>query len=129
EEVFDMPIFDIRSFGAVGDGVANDARAIQAAIDACNAAGGGTVLVPAGATFLTGSIELRSHVELHVERGATLAGSPDPADYTARLEVGALSAGVVDDENDSALMLITARDATNIAITGAGTINGAGRHF
>jgi len=124
-----MPVHDIRTHGAVGDGTTNDAAAIQSAIDACHAAGGGTVLVPAGATFLTGSIELRSHVELHVERGAVLAGSGDPAHYTARLEVGALSAGVVDADNDAALMLITARDATNIAITGAGTIDGGGRHF
>jgi len=124
-----MTTIDIRSHGAVGDGITNDAVAIQATIDACHEAGGGTVLVPAGATFRTGSIELRSHVELHVERGAVLAGSSDPADYTARLAVGALSAGVLDAENDSALMLITARDATDIAITGAGTIDGAGRSF
>lgn len=124
-----MAIFDVRSYGAVGDGTTNDAAAIQAAIDACHKAGGGTVLVPAGARFRTGSIELRSHVELHVERGAVLAGSDDPGDYTARLEVGALSAGVVDAENDSALILITARDCTDIAITGAGIIDGAGRFF
>ncbi len=124
-----MATHDIRDHGAVGDGVTDDAAAIQAAIDACSAAGGGTVLVPAGATFCTGSIELRSHVELHVERGAVLAGSADPAAYTARLQVGALSAGVVDPDNDSALMLITARDAVDVAITGAGTIDGAGRHF
>ena len=119
-----MAIYDIRQHGAVGDGVANDAAAIQTAIDACSDAGGGTVLVPAGSTFRTGSIELRSHVELHVERGAVLAGSADPADYTARLDVGALSGGVVDDQNDAALMLITARAAADIAITGAGTIDG-----
>jgi len=124
-----MPVHDIRDHGAVGDGTTNDAAAIQAAIDASHAAGGGTVLVPAGATYMTGSIELRSYVELHVERGAVLAGSPDPAAYTARLEVGALSAGVVDPDNDAALALITARDATDIAITGAGRIDGAGRHF
>jgi len=124
-----MAIHDIRQHGAVGDGVINDAAAIQSAIDACAGAGGGTVLVPAGSTYRTGSIELRSHVELHVERGAVLAGSADPADYTARLEVGALSAGVVNAANDAALMLITARDATDVAITGAGTIDGAGQHF
>jgi len=124
-----MSIIDIRSHGAVGDGTTNDAPAIQAAIDACHRSGGGTVLVPAGATYRSGSIELRSHVELHVERGAVLAGSADPADYTARCEVGALSAGVVDAENAAALMFITARDATDIAITGAGVIDGAGRSF
>lgn len=124
-----MPTFDIRDHGATGDGATNDAAAIQAAIDACHAAGGGRVLVPAGATYLSGSIELRSHVELHVERGAVLAGAPDPAAYTARLEVGALSAGVVNDENDAALAFITANGATDIAITGAGRIDGAGRAF
>ena len=124
-----MPTFNTPAYGAVGDGRTNYAPAIQAAIDACNAASGGTVLVPAGATFMTGSIELARGVELHVERGATLAGSGNVEDYTARLEVGALSAGVVNEENAAALMLITARDATNVAITGAGTINGAGRHF
>lgn len=46
--------FDIRAFGATGDGVTNDAPATPAAIDACHQAGGGTVVVPAGATFPTG---------------------------------------------------------------------------
>lgn len=124
-----MSRYDIRDHGAVGDGTTNDAPAIQAAVDACHAAGGGTVVVPAGATFRTGSIELRSHVELHVERGAVLAGSPDPAAYTVRLEVGALSAGVVNPQNDLALALITARGCTDVAITGAGRIDGAGQHF
>lgn len=58
-----------------------------------------------------------------------LAGSAHPADYTARLEVGALSTGKVNPENDAALMLITARDAVDVDITGGGTIDGAGRHF
>ncbi|WP_162458218.1 glycoside hydrolase family 28 protein [Pseudactinotalea terrae] len=124
-----MSSYDIRNYGAVGDGVTKDTAAIQATIDACHAAGGGTVVVPAGATFLTGSIELRSFVELHVERGAVLAGSDDPADYTARFHVSALSSGVMRQDSDATLILITANDARDIAITGAGTIDGAGRHF
>ena len=120
---------DIRRYGAVGDGVALDTAAVQAAIDAAHAAGGGTVVVPAGGTFLIGSIELRSHVELHVERGAVLQGSPHWSDYTARFRVGALSAGVVHDGTETSAALVTARDATDIAITGAGTIDGAGAAF
>ena len=118
-----MPTIDIRDHGALGDGTTNDAPAIQSAIDACHAAGGGRVLIPSGATYLSGSIELRSNVELHVERGAVLAGAPDPAAYTARLEVGALSGGVVNDQNDAALAFITANGATDVAITGGGRID------
>ncbi len=122
-------VFDIRNYGAIGDGTTNDALAIQSAVDACHNAGGGRVLVPAGAIYLTGSIELRSNVELHIERGAALEGSADPTHYTARLEVGALSGGLVDPENDAALAMITARNAQDVAISGAGRIDGAGRHF
>lgn len=124
-----MAIHDIRDHGAVGDGTTNDAAAIQEAIDTCHEAGGGTVLVPAGGTYFTGSIQLRSYVELHIERGAILAASADPADYPQRLNVGALSGGVLDAEHQEALMLLMARDAVDIAITGAGTIDGGGRHF
>lgn len=58
-----MGTYDVRDFGARGDGSTNDAPAIQAAIDACAARGVGTVLVPAGATYLAGSILLRSFVD------------------------------------------------------------------
>jgi polygalacturonase len=76
--------FNIRDFGALGDGVTNDAAAIQAAIDAAHQNGGGTVFVPAGATFLSGSIVLKSNVELNVERGATLQASGEWGDITER---------------------------------------------
>ena len=80
-----MAIREIRFYGAVGGGITNDAVAIQASIDACHGSCGGTVLVPARGTFRVGSIELRSHVERHVERGAVLAGSTDPAHCTSRM--------------------------------------------
>lgn len=74
-------IFDITQFGAVcGDAL--QTAAIQSAIDACFAAGGGEVVVPAG-TFLTGGIRLRSGVALHLLAGAVLRGSRDPQDYFA----------------------------------------------
>lgn len=119
----------ITEFGAVGDGVTNDARAIQATIDAVHTAGGGTVVVPAGHTFRSGSIELRSHVELHLERGAVLQASGDWAEMTARRSVGALSNGIVDDLTEQSAAFLTAEGATDIAVTGAGIIDGGGRFY
>lgn len=121
--------FDIGAHGAVGDGHTNDAIAIQAAIDACCANGGGTVIVPAGRTFLAGSIVLKSHVELHLERGAVLQASGDWDDITERTTVSALSGGVVTDATVQSGQFITAYDATDIAITGPGTVDGGGRHY
>ena len=68
--------FDVRAFGATGDGKKLDTEAINKAIEAAAAAGGGTVLVPAG-TYLSFSIRLKSHITLQLEAGATLvAASP-----------------------------------------------------
>src|SRR5438105_3564369 len=75
-------IFNIKAFGAVGNGRSNDAHAIQKAIDACSAAGGGIVLVPSGNTFLAGPFNLKSFVELNVEAGARLLASSDQTVYT-----------------------------------------------
>ncbi len=79
-------VYDITQFGAVADGVTNCAAAIQAAVDAAAANGGGTVLLPPG-RYVSGSVLLKSHVELHLEAGAVLMSSlreeailPFPAD-------------------------------------------------
>lgn len=60
-------IYNIMDYGAKGDGVTDDAAAIQAAIDQCSKSGGGTVLVPAGRTFMCSPFHLASFVELHLE--------------------------------------------------------------
>src|SRR3982074_1320647 len=70
-------IFDIRTYGAVGDGKAVDSPAINKAIEAAAAAGGGTVLFPAG-TWLSFSIRLKSHVALHLSQGAILLAADSP---------------------------------------------------
>src|SRR5215472_3076863 len=77
--------FNVRAFGATGDGKTLDTPAINKAIEACLKAGGGTVYFPAG-TYLSGSIHLKSYINLHLDAGATLLGAPqsmgayDPAE-------------------------------------------------
>lgn len=117
---------NIRDHGAVGDGNANDTRAVQAAIDAVAKAGGGRVHCPSG-VYRIGTIVLKDHVELHVGGGATLLGSADEADYcvahNAPRDLG------LPRERVSAAHLIFARDAKHVAITGHGVIDGNGRAF
>ena len=69
-----------RAYGAKGDGVSKDTAAIQAAIDACEQQGGGTVRLIAG-TYLSAPIVLKSNITLQLDKGATLLGSADHADY------------------------------------------------
>jgi len=71
----------IAEHGAVADGKTMNTAAIQAAVEACAQAGGGTVVVPAGA-WLTGSVQLKSNVTLQLDNGAMLRASPNLADYT-----------------------------------------------
>ncbi len=107
------PCFTVRDFGATGNGVALDTAALNAAIAACHTAGGGTVFVPAG-TYLIGTVDLLSHVTLHLDAGSTLKGSPNMADYRVLTRATEL-------RNTT---LICAEGAHHIAITGRGTIDG-----
>lgn len=119
-------LFDIRAFGARGEGNGNDGPAMQRAIDACAARGGGVVYAPPG-VYLTGTLLLKSRVELHLEAGAILRGSPERADYTAQYNLPRDTGYVC--EKGFPEHLIYARDAETIAITGRGTIDGNGRAF
>ena len=110
--------FPITSYGAVGDGTHDCTDAFRQAIAACNAAGGGRVLVPAG-RFLTGAIHLRSNVNLHVVAGGTIAFSTDAAKYLPN--VLTRFEGV---EAMSYSPLIYAFEQENVAITGEGTLDG-----
>lgn len=99
---------NILSLGAKPDSNSNNTAVIQSAIDQCFLAGGGRVFIPAG-KYITGSLHLKSDVELHLESGAVIIGSIDPADYP---------------QNDIAL--ICSHGQKNISVTGMGSINGRG---
>ncbi len=118
--------FDVRAFGAKGDGTTKDTAAVQAALDACARSGGGRVAVPPG-TYLIGSIYLGDRTELHLEAGATLLGSPDLADYNAP-DAYPQNWGSKN-EGWSAKHLILALEKKGVSITGQGVIDGNGRAF
>lgn len=118
-------IYDVRHFGAKGDGRTVDTAAVQTAIDACSRGGGGTVLVPAG-VFVIGATELKSNVVLHVATGGTLLGSGDGKQYHA-IEAIPLSGDTTLVDGNWALLY--AVNAKNITIEGPGTIDGQGALF
>jgi hypothetical protein len=110
----------VTDHGARGDATTLNTTAIAAAIDACSKAGGGQVVVPRG-VFLTGPIELKSRIDLHLERGALLLFSTRFEDYPlvrTSYEGGATV---------KATSPIWAKDAEDIAITGEGVIDGSGQ--
>jgi len=109
--------------GAVGDGKTLCTQAIQKAIDACAAAGGGRVSLPAG-TFLSGTIYLKSRVTLALEEGCTLLGSPNLADYPEN--VPAIRSYT---DNYVTRSLIAGEDLERVAVVGRGTIDGNGGAF
>lgn len=110
----------ITKTGARESLVKDNAPAIQKAIDRVSLAGGGTVTVPAG-DFLTGPIELKSGVELHLEMGARLVGLPDIAAYEK-------AHMTVNGKRSPHSSLIYAQAQKDIAVTGPGTIDGQGGH-
>jgi hypothetical protein len=100
-------VFDVKRYGAVGDKQAIDTRAIQAAVDACAAAGGGTVRLPKG-DYLCGTIHLAGKVTLQLDEGATLWQSRRPEDFP------------------KGRYLLVAEKADGIAVVGAGAVHGIG---
>jgi hypothetical protein len=112
-------IYNVREFGAKGDGKTVDTAAVQAAIDACHRDQGGVVLVPAG-DFVVGTLTLRSNLTLRLAAQGRLLGSDKAEDYHA-------GEGVPPGNGNK--VLLSAADCQNIIIEGPGTIDGRGRTF
>ena len=115
--------YNVTRFGAVGDGETLNTEAIQSAIDACSESGGGTVIFTAG-TYLSGTLILRDHVNLHLQAGATLLGSTNPGDYPK------IKTRIRSYYDEIVLQsLIFGEDLSHVSITGKGTIDGQGAAF
>jgi hypothetical protein len=104
--------FDVKRYGAAGNGTTLDTSAINKTIEACGAAGGGIVYFPAG-KYLTGSLYLKDNVTLWLDSGATILGSKDLKDYVS--QTGGRGGS-----------LISGSGLRNLAIVGRGTIDGQG---
>lgn len=107
-----------RAYGAKGDGVTKDTAAIQSAIDARARQGGGTVRLTAG-TYLSAPIVLKNNITLQLDKGATLLGSADHADYLP------MTIFHLPDLQP----LVSATNAVHVAITGEGVIDGNGESW
>ena len=109
----------ITSYGAVGDGRTKNTAAFAKAIADCNEKGGGRVVVPAG-MWLTGPIELKSNVDLHLEKGAVIMFSADFDDYPL------INTSFEGFFTYRCISPIYAKELENVAITGEGVIDGNG---
>lgn len=122
-------IFDVRNYGATGDGQTMDTAAIRKTIQVAATEGGGTVLFPPG-TYLTGTFELFSNVTLELLAGAVILGSKNVSDYADITDFGfGKIYGVNSTGEGDRLGIIVARNARNIAIVGQGAIDGSGDDF
>ncbi len=124
-----MKDFLITEFGALNDGVFNNGPAIQSAIDAATAVGGGKVIVPSGGTFLSGSFQLKADIEFHLEKGARILASSDYADYLPEHSIDVITNNGVVEAVLPRRAFISAFQAHNLLITGEGEINGNADEF
>jgi hypothetical protein len=113
--------FNVKEYGAKGNGTTKDTAVIQAAIDAAGSSGG-TVYFPAG-NYLSGTLQLRSFVTLYLESGATLTASTDEADFD-RYEKLEYNSYTDEESTYYRYALIRGEEARNVALTGTGIIDG-----
>lgn len=117
---FHTGTYNILDYGAKGDGVTDDAAAIQSAINACSEAGGGKVIIPSGYTFMAGPFALASWVDLHIDANAKLIANPDESVYTQ---------SAFGENRGEGMMWIRGEKLQNVSISGQGEINGNGVSF
>src|SRR5690625_2276486 len=115
-------VFNITQFGADDSGAALSSKAIEAAFEAAEKAGGGTVYVPAG-TYLSGPIKLRSNTNLHLDAGSVIKFSNDVADYPVLRQrwEGA--------ETTVYAPLLYGEELENVSVTGYGLLDGQGEFW
>ena len=112
--------FDIRDYGAKGDSITDNAEAIQKAIDACNKAGGGRVIIPGDGVYMTGPFSVASYVDLHLDANAKLLANPDEKVYNN---------SAFRDNKGEGMMWISGKDIIQFSISGKGKIDGNGIAF
>jgi len=121
-------IFNVKNYGATGDGQTLDTPAINRAIQACRQVGGGTVLFPPG-RYVTGTFELFSHMTLAVVSGAVIVGSTNLADYGLKEQYGINEHEIGQSGEGRRVGIVVANHAEDIAIVGPGTFDGRGTWF
>ena len=116
--------FNVKDFGAMGDGKTLDSKAINLAIEAASKAGGGTVYIPSG-TYLSGSIHLKSNICLFINQGATILAAPVSLENDYDQEEESISVKYQDSGHSHwKNSLIWGYDIQNVSIIGSGWING-----
>ena len=115
--------YNIINYGAKPDGITNNTAAIQSAVDDCHNHGGGKIVVPTG-KFVTGTIRLYSNMNFYLEAGALLAGAEHMDDYPYQKDFGFTGPGA-----GGKTGILVANEASNISVTGSGTIYGNGDRF
>ncbi|MDO5329472.1 MAG: glycosyl hydrolase family 28 protein [Coriobacteriia bacterium] len=107
--------FNVIDYGAVGNGQADDAKAIQSTIDACNNNGGGQVIFPAGKTFMSSPVELKSNCDIHLEENSKWLANPDTTIYNI---------SAFKENRSEGTKWLWAKDCENLTLSGNGTIDG-----
>jgi Glycosyl hydrolases family 28 len=121
-------VFNVKNYGATGDGLTLDTPAINLAIQACKQAGGGLVVFPTG-RYVTGTFEVFSHMTLEVESGAVILASTNLADYGLKEKYGIIENQIGQSGEGVRAGIVVVNHAEDVAIVGHGVFDGRGTYF